>query len=133
MTRLELLCVALIAVAALICFVGKTHRQQAVLSYSQFLRQVETGQVDEVKIAAGGSGATPATVRLRDGKTSRTVLPADYSVSLAILQDKLVNVVIEDASHNPTGLLLNAMPFFLLLAVWIAILANRQHLRGHRP
>lgn len=85
----------------------------------------------EVKISAGNSGAEAAKVRLKDGNTAQTVLPGDYSVALAAMQQQMVNVEIQDASASPMPLIINAAPFLILLAVWIFLMKNRQ-LLGRR-
>lgn len=99
-------------------------------TYSQFLQQVRGGEVSGVSIASAGSAAE-ATYQRKDGATVRTVLPADYRDALAILQDKPVNIEIREPS--PWFALRNAVPFLLLLALWIVLmfrLRNHPHLRG---
>jgi hypothetical protein len=86
----------------------------AKLTYSQLLEQVGAGQVASVIVIDSKSGATRATCRLRDGKTVQTVLPSDYRVALAAMQDKLVNIEIQGPSF-----FINAAPFLLLLGGWI--------------
>jgi ATP-dependent Zn protease len=91
------------------------------LTYSQFLDQVRAEQVASVIVFGSSSGATQATGRLVDGKTVRTVLPSNYRDALAAMQDKRVNVEIEDASSEPLRLFINATPFLLLLGVWMVL------------
>jgi cell division protease FtsH len=121
--------VALLGAVALIWAIAVRPAGQSTMSYSQFLQQVETGRVAEVKISAGNSGADAAKVRLKDGATTQTVLPADYSVALAAMQQRMVNVEIQDAGVNSIGLALNAIPFLILLAFWILLMRNRHWLR----
>ena len=71
-------------------------------------------------------GANAAKVRLKDGSTTQTVLPLDYSAALGAMQQQMVNVEIQDASASPLSLAINAVPFLILLAFWIFLMMNRQ-------
>jgi cell division protease FtsH len=116
---------ALLCAAVLVWTFAAQRSGQSTISYSQFLQQVDAGRVAEVKISAGNSGADPARVRLMTGAVAQTVLPADYSVALAAMQQRMVNVEIQNADANPTRLLINATPFLILLAVWVFFMLNR--------
>ncbi|HYW44716.1 MAG TPA: ATP-dependent metallopeptidase FtsH/Yme1/Tma family protein [Bryobacteraceae bacterium] len=113
--------VPILVALALLATVRTTGSSAAKVSYSQFLRQVEDGQVAGVTITAGGSGANRAMAVLKGGRTVRTVLPRDYRDVLAALQAKLVNVEIQE---NPAALniLINASPFLVLLALWVFLM-----------
>ena len=87
-------------------------------TYSEFLQQVQTGRVTKAVIVSGESGPNPITYSLKDGSRERTVLPKDYRDVLATLQQKMVNVEIQDAAWQWLRMLSNAMPFFILLAFW---------------
>ena len=94
--------------------------------YSQFLREVEAGNVTAVAIR-GGSNASPTVVSMKDGRSLRTVLPADYGDALSAMQTKGVSIEIEDsASGNWISLLVNASPFLVLLAFWIFMMRRMQ-------
>lgn len=86
---------------------------------------MQAGQVAQVIIAAGDSGSIPAIIHLKDGNTVQAILPAHYSPALAILEDKLVDVEIQNASSVPLRMLANATPFLLLLAVWVFLMTKR--------
>lgn len=116
----------LILAGIAVWMIGAGHAGQATISYSQFIQQVRAGQVAKVEVAAGNPGASPATIHLKDGHVSRTILPSDYSAALALLEAQSANVEIQDASTSPTRLLLNATPFLLLLAVWFILMFNRR-------
>ena len=90
------------------------------MSYSRFLQQVQAGQVADVTIMASNSGASRADYHLKDGNISQTVLPPDYRDAMAAMQDKLVNIEIQD---RPSGwpLVWNATPFFLLVGLWAVL------------
>jgi ATP-dependent Zn protease len=122
--------------AALLCAaipwtIVSQRRGESTINYSQFVRQVEAGQVADVKISAGNSGANAAQVRLKDGSNIQTILPLDYSAALEVMQQQMVNVEIQDGSASPMRLLINAVPFLVLLAIWIFLMTNRQ-LLGRR-
>ena len=123
---IALLTAALLCAVILIWTVAGQRGGQSTISYSQFLQQVEAGRVAEVKISAGNSGADAAKVRLKDGSTTQTVLPLDYSAALGAMQRQTVNVEIQDASASPMRLVINAGPFLILLGVWIFLMTNRQ-------
>lgn len=125
---IALLTAALLCAVILIWAVAG-QRGGSTVSYSQFLQQVEAGRVAEVQISAGNSGTATAKVRLKDGRTTQTVLPLDYSAALGAMQRRTVNVEIQDASASPVRLLINAGPFLILLAVWVFLMSNRQLLR----
>jgi ATP-dependent Zn protease len=120
------------AALAWIAFVARPRGGESTISYSQFLQQVQAGRVAEVKILAGNSGADDAQVRLKNGTTTNTVLPAHYSTALEAMQQAMVNVEIQDASNSPTRLALNAAPFLILLAVWVYFMTIGRPLLGRR-
>ncbi len=126
--------IVVLAVVALawIGFFARPRGNESTVSYSQFLEQVRAGRVAEVKISAGNSGADGAWVRLKDGTTTHTVLPANYSVALEAMQQAMVNVEIQDASNNLIQLAINAAPFLILLAVWVYFMTIGRPLLGRR-
>ena len=117
--------VVFMTVACLICAVwfGRDEGQRlARATYSQFLEQVRDGKVASATIAPGNSGTSPVTYTMKDGVKARTVLPPDYRDALTAMQDKLVNVDIQDARWG--GQWINAAPFLLLLGVWLVMLVR---------
>ena len=101
-----------------ILWIAGSRRGLTTLTYSEFIEQVRAGQIASVTIIGGNSSATQATCRLKDGNTVRTVLPSDYRDAMVAMQDKLVNIEIQDSSSGPLRPILNAAPFLLLLGVW---------------
>ena len=122
-------------VAVLICVgpafrgVFQNGRVPVKATYSEFLQQVQTGQVTKAVIVTGESGPNPITYNLKDGSRERTVLPADYRDVLATLQQKMVNVEIRDAASQWLHMLPNAAPFFILLGFW-AFMMRQMRRRG---
>jgi len=110
---------ALLAVIGLALVIRSNGRSTAKLSFTEFLDQVEDGQVVSATVFSHTRGATPAFGRLRDGSAVETVLPSDSGYALKVMMDHLVNVEIRDSSPSLLGLAINASPFLLLLAMWL--------------
>jgi cell division protease FtsH len=108
----------LIVVAALLWVVVQNGHTPAKVSYSQFLQQVQAGQVSNAIIDAENNGANPVTYSMKDGSRARSVLPRDYRNALEEMQQKMVNIEIQDASSQWIRVLANASPFLLLLGFW---------------
>ena len=124
-TRITVICVVMICLAGVLWMTAGNRRGQNKLTYSQFLEQVRAGQVVSAIVIGSNSGATQATCRLKDGKTVRTVLPSDYRDAVAAMQDKLVDVEIQDASSGPLRLFINTTPFFLLVGLWVFFMMRK--------
>jgi cell division protease FtsH len=120
---IAIVCAVVLLLAALLWVTS--HPTLKTLTYSQFLEQVRMGRVASVIITGSSSGATPATCRLKDGNTMRTVLPLDYRDAMAAMQDKMINIEIRDASSAPLRYFANATPFLLLLGVWIILMFRK--------
>jgi ATP-dependent Zn protease len=127
-----MICIALVFVAGLFWMATAKERSLTTLTYSQFLDQVRMGRVTSVVVTDTNSGAAEATCRLKNGSTALTVLPSDYRDAMAEMQDETVNIEIRDASSRPLRLLINAMPVFLLLGLWIFMM-NRKLPNGLKP
>lgn len=123
-TKITIICVLAICLAGVLWSIGNP-RGLTRLTYSEFLQQVRTGQVASVIVLGGNSGATEAICRLKDGNTVRTVLPADYRDALLAMEDKLVNVTIQDSSSQTVPAFSNAAPFLPLLGAWIFVFIRR--------
>ncbi|MCU1275041.1 MAG: ATP-dependent metalloprotease FtsH [Bryobacterales bacterium] len=122
--RIAIICAVVICLAGVLWTTG-SGRRQTKLTYSQFLEQVRAGQVASVIVTGSNSGATQATCRLKDGNTVRTILPSDYRDAVLAMQDKLLNIEIQDSSSGPLQFFINATPFFLLLGVWIFLVIRK--------
>ncbi|MDX1985015.1 MAG: ATP-dependent zinc metalloprotease FtsH [Bryobacteraceae bacterium] len=117
--------VVLICVAVLLWTVvkhGKTRAEQP-LTFSQFKYQVEQGKIKKVSIAGN---------EVRGDYTEgdlgfRTTIPVNYPDIYKLLLEKNVNVEIKEAStSNWVSVLINAIPFVLLLAFWIFMMRQMQ-------
>jgi ATP-dependent Zn protease len=121
--------VVLITVLIAVATVATTNRPaEAKLTYSQFLEQVTAGNIAKVEVSSN-AGVYPSVMHLKNGQTARTVLPPDIRDPLRIMQDKQVNVEIRDSSGTRRSLT-NAIPFLLLLALWVYFLTRRSPFWG---
>jgi len=117
--------VVLICVAVLVWVVVKTGktRVEQPLSFSQFMDAVEAGKVKQVSIA----GSEVRGTYLNEPAGLRTLVPVNYPDLYKALRDKGVNVEIKDSgSSNWVSILVNAIPFILLLAFWIFMMRQMQ-------
>ncbi len=101
---------------------GKGRPEQQV-SFTEFMDMVEKDRVKQVTI-------TGNEVRglFRDENSSlRTLIPSNYPDIYTTLRDKKVNVEIKDVSSaNWVSIVINAIPFVLLLGFWIFMMRQMQ-------
>jgi cell division protease FtsH len=94
------------------------------LTFSQFLTAVEAGKIKKVQITAN-------EVRgdfMDEGEgTLRTLIPSNYPDVYKMLREKNVNVEIKEASNaNLISLIINSIPFILLLALYFFMIRQMQ-------
>jgi ATP-dependent Zn protease len=123
--KTAIICAVLTCVAGVLWMATTSQRSSNTLTYSEFLEKARNGQIADVIVRGGNSGATQAICRLKDGSAERTVLPSDYRDAMVAMQDKLVNVEIRDSSSGPLRLFRSATPFFLVLGVWIFLVIRK--------
>lgn len=123
-SNIAIVCAVLICLTGVLWTTG-SRRGLTKLTYSQFLEQVRAGQVASVIVVGSNSGAAQATCRLKGGNTVRTVLPSDYRDAMVAMQDKLVNVEIQESSSGALRSFINAAPCLLLLGVWIVLVIRK--------
>ena len=119
----------LIGVAALLWAVIQNKPNSPNATYSQFLQQVQSGQVSKATIVAAQNGANPVTYSLKDGSRVDSVLPHDYRDALEAMQQKMVDIEIRDASTQWPRMAANASPFFVLLAFWVFMMIRMSNRR----
>ena len=91
------------------------------ISFSEFMQQVDQGNVKEVQVAGNDVRGTFGN---NDG--FRTSIP-NYPDVYKLLLDKRVTIVYKQAdSGSWVSLLVNASPFILLLAFWIFMMRQMQ-------
>src|SRR5437868_932381 len=99
------------------------------ISYSQFVRSVDAGEVQGVTITTSSNGNATISGRYENGKTFLTVAPADARVSDRLIgKNVAVRVKEEEGSSLWLLLLYNSLPFLLILG--ISIFAMRQMQKG---
>jgi len=116
--------IVLLCVAALIWIVVRSGRgpNEAQLTFSQFLTQVEQGKVRKVSISGHDVKGD-----YNDGSKLVTKVPLNYPDLYRQLREKNVDVDIREASSgNLVSILINAVPFVLLLAFWIFMMRQMQ-------
>src|SRR6187549_217623 len=102
---------------------GKTKVEQP-LTFSQFLTAVEAGKIKTVQITANEVKGT--FVDEAEG-TLKTLIPSNYPDVYKMLRDKNVNVEIKEASNaNLISLIINSIPFILLLALYFFMIRQMQ-------
>ncbi|MCC6390780.1 MAG: ATP-dependent zinc metalloprotease FtsH [Bryobacterales bacterium] len=118
--------VVLICVAVLLWTVvrhGKG-RPETPLTFSQFLYQVDSGKVKSVTISGTevhGAFNSP------EDSGFHTTIPVNYPDLYKQLQEKNVGMDIKEAgTSNWVSILINAIPFVLLLAFWIFMMRQMQ-------
>ena len=122
----------LIAVAVLMWAVERNGHNPVKATYSQFLEQVQAGQVSKATIVAAQGGANPVTYSLKDGSRVDSVLPHDYRNALEAMQQKMVDIEIRDASSQWLRVLANASPFLVLLGFWFFMMNRMSSNRDAR-
>lgn len=120
----------LIGVAVLLWAVVQNKPTPPKATYSQFLQQVQAGRVTNAVIVASNRGPNPVDYNLKDGARMHTVLPHNDRDALEAMQQKLVDIEIQDGSSRWTQVLWNATPFLLLVAFWLFMMgqmSKRRH------
>src|SRR5579872_4773320 len=98
---------------------GKSEDQ---LSFTQFMSKVDEGQVKEVTITGNDVQGTYTNT-----ESFHTVVPQNYPKMVDDLKDKKVNVkYAKETTSNWVSILINAIPFVLLLAFWIFMMRQMQ-------
>src|SRR5689334_7146962 len=109
---------------ALVLFVqmiggGSTTATGQAIPYSEFVKQVDDGNVQSVTMAAGGSGANSTiSGKLGSGESFRTIAPAGSDIADRMIQKGVaVQVKPEETGGIWQYLLLNSLPFLLILGI----------------
>jgi len=116
--------VVLVCVAVLLWTVVKQNNSRAVndLAFTDFVKQVEAGRVKEVVIAG-----TEVHGQFQDRTELKTTIPAGYDKIYDLLNEKNVATRIKEANSGTwITVIINAVPFVLLLAFWIFMMRQMQ-------
>jgi cell division protease FtsH len=122
--KTAVLWIVLICVAVLIWVVVRTGRGagEQQLTFTQFMNQVEQGKVKEVVVSG-----YDVKGKYSDNSAFSTKVPPNYPSMYDYFRQKNVNAEIREASSgNLVSILINAIPFVLLLAFWIFMMRQMQ-------
>ncbi len=121
---------------ALVLFVqmidgGSRSATGQAIPYSEFVRQVDEGNVRSVTMATGGTGNSSITGKLDTGEVFNTVAPGDANVSDKLLQKGVaVQVKGEEGSSIWLYMLYNSLPFLLILGISFFVMRQMQKNAG---
>ncbi len=109
---------------------GRVDVQEREISFSEFMRQVEQGNVADVTIAG-----TRARGRFNAGKGAfRTRVPSNYPEMYTVLQQNKVEVSIADPEEgNWSSWFLGLAPVLLLIGLWLFMIRQMQLGKGPSP
>ncbi len=101
---------------------GRTH-PDAQLSFSQLMNDIDQGKIKAVTI----TGNEVHGVYKDDNQELHAVIPANYPQIYEEMKAKGVNVTIQkESAGNWVTILVNAIPFVLLLGFWIFMMRQMQ-------
>src|SRR3954452_16809074 len=109
---------------------SKTQAGNAV-AYSDFIRQVNEGNVRAVTIATGAGNNSQISGKLATGEAFHTVAPGDANVSDRLIQKGVaVQVKGEEGSSIWLYMLYNSLPFLLILGISFFVMRQMQKNAG---
>src|SRR6202047_3686378 len=92
--------------------------------FSELVKQVKDGKVDSVTV---NSGTGDIHRKYKNGDEFRTTVPPNYNDFTTLLLDKGVAFKVQmDNGGNWVSILVNAIPFVLLLGFWIFMMRQMQ-------
>ena len=92
------------------------------VTFTQFMDQVEQGNVEEVTIADSDLRG-----KYKDGGAFRTILPAQYDDLIKVLRQNKVNIIVKNTSRNGwLSLLFSWFPIILLILFWVFFMRQMQ-------
>jgi cell division protease FtsH len=101
------------------------------IPYSNFVSQVDSGNVRSVTMAASSTGNSQIVGKLANGETFRTTAPSDANVSdRLIAKGVAVQVKTEEQSSFWLILLYQSMPFLLILGISFFVMRQMQKNAG---
>jgi cell division protease FtsH len=109
---------------------GRATAGEAV-AYSDFIKQVDEGNVQSVTIASSPSGNSTITGKLGNGEPFRTTAPNDANVSDRLIgKGVAVQVKAEEQSSFWLILLYQSLPFLLILGISFFVMRQMQKNAG---
>jgi cell division protease FtsH len=119
---LIILCIVVLVWAV---FKGGKQGSQSTPTFSELYQQVDEGKVESITINAA-SGDVHGTYKSNKDEFRSTV-PPNYNDFMKLLIDKKVQFKVEkDNGGNWVSILVNAIPFVLLLGFWIFMMRQMQ-------
>jgi cell division protease FtsH len=102
---------------------GSSGKQEKPINFSEFLSNVDQGNVSEVTI-----NAQEVRGKFKDGNGFTTTTPVNYPDMIKALRDKGVNINIRDVTNGswPLQLLGTWAPLILLAALWFFMIRQMQ-------
>lgn len=122
----------MIGVVVSLALIVGDRRYQTKATYSEFIQQVQSGEVTKATIAVARTGADSVDYILKNGARLQTIVPGDYKDALAAMTANKVAVEIREASQW-WQILLNMTPFLLLLGFWFLMLGQLRNKPGSPP
>src|ERR1700735_492792 len=117
---LIILCLVVLVYVA----VKGTRPQGRQPDFSELVQEVKDGKVDKVSI---NSSTGDITGKYKNGDEFRSTVPPNYNDFTTMLLDKGVALKVEkDNGGNWVSILVNAIPFVLLLGFWIFMMRQMQ-------
>jgi ATP-dependent Zn protease len=113
---------AVLAVVAGLLFMVVRDRSHVTATYAQFLQQVQSGQVSKAVIT---TPRAPVIYTLRNGSSNRAMLPSDYRDALDAMRQKMVHFEIRDSSPTGSQVIVNSIPFLVLLTFWVVMMLRQ--------
>jgi cell division protease FtsH len=101
------------------------------IAYSDFVRQVDEGNVRSVTMSTTPSGNAVVSGTLADGEAFRTTAPADAQISAKLVERGVdVEVKSEEGSSIWLLMLYNSLPLILIIAISFFIMRQMQKNSG---
>ncbi len=101
------------------------------IAYSEFVRQVDEGNVRSVTMATGSGNNSAITGKLDTGEVFNTIAPGDANVSdKLIAKGVAVQVKGEEGSSIWLYMLYNSLPFLLILGISFFVMRQMQKNAG---
>ena len=101
------------------------------MAYSEFVRQVDQGNVRQVTMATGTTGNATISGKLGTGESFRTTAPADANVSDRLIgKGVAVQVKAEEQGSIWLYMLYNSLPFLLMIGIAFFVMRQMQKNAG---
>jgi cell division protease FtsH len=101
------------------------------IAYSEFVSQINDGNVQTVTMATSSTGDSAISGKLASGETFHTVAPAGSNVAEKLIQKGVgVQVKAEESSSIWLYMLYNSLPFLLILGISFFVMRQMQKNAG---